>query len=280
MTIIIFCRWVIVKPGSRASGDAAQLVLANTLSGDLNLATSGGRRDFGALSLRLRVAAHRSWSGKNVAFGRHVEHWQALKEYVLEMNAQSEGNLGVALDSELPREHDIGSFGPRRMNQTMVHRLGWLAAALICTAYIASLFSLTSFPFQDYPNHLARGAVMADLLFENGARFGHSYDVALSPVPYVLHDLVLAGCIELFGIKTGGALFAALVFMSLPLALLFYLHVTQLAPRAKLFVFLISLYLSADGFFLMAFIGFRLALAEIIVSLALAEMLRRHWSRG
>jgi hypothetical protein len=196
------------------------------------------------------------------------------------MNARSEGDLGVALDSQLPREYDIGSFGQRRMNQTMVHRLGWFTAALICTAYIAYLFSLTSFPFQDYPNHLARGTVLADLLFENGARFGHSYGVALSPVPYVLHDLLLAGCIELFGIKTGGALFAALVFMSLPLALLFYLHVTQLAPRAKLFVFLISLYLSADGFFLMAFMGFRLALAEIIVSLALAEMLRRHWSRG
>ena len=199
------------------------------------------------------------------------------------MNARLEDNGGAALGSESPREPDIGSFGPGLMSQTqttMVHRLGWIAAALVCTAYIAYLFSLTSFPFQDYPNHLARGTVMADLLFESGARFGHWYSVALSPIPYVLHDLLLAGCIELFGIKTGGALFAALVFVSLPVALLFYLHVTQLAPRAKLFAFLISLYLSADGFFLMAFMGFRMALAEIIVSLALAEMLRRRWSRG
>jgi hypothetical protein len=205
-----------------------------------------------------------------------------LKEHVLGMNARLEDSRGAALGSDLPREPAIESFGPGLMSetQTAVHRLGWIAAALLCTVYVAYLFSLTSFPFQDYPNHLARGAVMADLLFENGARFGHSYSLALSPIPYVLHDLLLAGCIELCGIKAGGALFATLVFMSLPLALLFYLHVTQLAPRAKLFVFLVSLYLSADGFFVMAFMGFRLALAEIIVCLALAEMLRKRWSRG
>ena len=196
------------------------------------------------------------------------------------MNARFENNQGVPLDSELPAKQDIGSFGRHLLSPTMVHRLGWITAALVGTAYIACLFLLTSFPFQDYPNHLARGTVMADLLFENGARFGHWYSVALSPIPYVLHDLLLAVCIQLFGINAGGSLFAALVFMSLPLALLFYLHVTQLAPRAKLLVLLISMYLSTDSFFLMAFTGFRLALAEIIVSLSLAEMLRRHWSRG
>jgi len=121
---------------------------------------------------------------------------------------------------------------------------------------------------------------MADLLFESGARFGHWYSCGAQPIPYVLHDLLLAGCIELFGIKTGGALFAALVFVSLPVALLFYLHVTQLAPRGKTFRFPDQSVPVSRRFLPDAFMGFRMALAEIIVSLALAEMLRRRWSRG
>jgi len=40
-------------------------------------------------------------------------------------------------------DHSAGPDEPNTNN--MVHKLGWIAAALVCTAYIAYLFSLTPF---------------------------------------------------------------------------------------------------------------------------------------
>jgi hypothetical protein len=156
--------------------------------------------------------------------------------------------------------------------------LGWAAAAFFCTAYAVYIAQLTSLPFQDYPNHLVRGAVIADLLFDHGTRFGRIFDFQLIPVPYILHDLLLAGCVELFGPVVGAGVFSTLVLLSLPGALLFYMHVNHLAPQARWLVLVISLYLSTDWFFLAGFTAFRLALAMIVVSLALADALRRRRS--
>jgi hypothetical protein len=159
-----------------------------------------------------------------------------------------------------------------------IERFGWAAAAISWAAYVAYIAQLTSLPFQDYPNHLVRGAVIADLLFHQGTRFGQIFDVHLAPVPYILHDLLLAGCVELFGPAVGAGVFGTLVLLSLPCALLFYMRVNNLAPRARWLVLLISLYLSTDWFFLAGFTAFRLALAMIVVSLALADALRRRRS--
>src|SRR5262249_41880965 len=48
-------------------------------------------------------------------------------------------------------------------------KLGWAVALAIGAAYLILFARLTSFPLQDYPNHVARGVVMADLLFQHGA---------------------------------------------------------------------------------------------------------------
>jgi hypothetical protein len=157
-------------------------------------------------------------------------------------------------------------------------RLGWATAAILCAAYLGYIAQLTSLPFQDYPDHLVRGAVIADLLFEQGTRFGQVFALHLTPIPYVLHDLLLAGCVESFGPVAGGIVFNTLVLLSLPCALLLYMHVNDLTPHARWPVLLISLYLSTDWFFLAGFTAFRLALAMIVVSLALADALRRRQS--
>jgi hypothetical protein len=60
--------------------------------------------------------------------------------------------------------------------------------------------------------------------------------------------------------------------------MLFYVHGKNLTLRARLFIFLVSLFLSTDWFFLSGFMAFRLSLALIVVSLAIAEVLRRRWS--
>jgi hypothetical protein len=157
-------------------------------------------------------------------------------------------------------------------------KAGWIAAAVICAAYLAFIVPLTSFPMQDYANHVARAQIMADLFFHHGADFGRFFEVHLAPVPYVLPDLILMGAVEVFGPNVGAGLFTGLVILALPCALLFYAHVVNLPWRARPFVVLVGLYLSTDWFFLVGFLAFRLAVALIVVSLAIAEMLRRRWS--
>ena len=157
-------------------------------------------------------------------------------------------------------------------------KAGWIVALVICAAYIALIVPLTSFPMQDYANHVARAQIMADIFFHHGADFGRFFEVHLAPVPYVLPDLLLMGAVEVFGASVGAGLFTALAILSLPCALLFYAHVVNLPSRARPFVLLVGLYLATDWFFLVGFLAFRLALALIVVNLALAEILRRRWS--
>ncbi len=157
-------------------------------------------------------------------------------------------------------------------------KLGWLLVLALSTAYVASFVRLSSLPLEDYPNHVARGFVLSDLLFHHGTRFGQQFSVTPMLIPYILPDLVLASAIGLLGTTGGAAFFMALVLLSLPCALLFYLHVNGLAPRARPFVVLLGLYLSTDWFFMTGFMAFRLAIAALIVTLALADLLRRRWS--
>lgn len=160
-----------------------------------------------------------------------------------------------------------------------LERMLWGLALLLWLAYAAFFMQLTSFPFQDYPNHLARAAILADLIFHGGQRFGDLFSAHFALAPYILHDAVLTSLVALLGVVAGGAVFMALVLVSLPCALYYYMRVNNLAPRARLLVAIISVYLATDWFFLMGFMAFRLALAAIIVSLALTDALRRDWSR-
>jgi hypothetical protein len=159
-----------------------------------------------------------------------------------------------------------------------VGRIGWIAAAVLGTAYVVCIVQLKSFPMQDYANHVARAGVMADILFHHGARFGEYFQLHLTPVPYVLPDLILASMVEVFGVPIGAGIFTALVILSLPCALVFYAYSCNVAARAWPFLFLLGLYLTTDWFFIVGFLAFRLAISLIVVNLALAEILRRRWN--
>lgn len=176
----------------------------------------------------------------------------------------------------------LASRFPLRLWQTAdaAERTGWVIALALWLAYILYFASLWSFPFQDYPNHLARAAIMADLLFHGGHLFGQDFTLHLAIVPYLFHDLLLTGLVALLGVIPGGFVFSTFVLVSMPLALLFYMRVNGLAPCGRLFVLIVSLYLATDWFFLMGFMAFRLALACVIVLAALTDMLRRRWSRS
>jgi hypothetical protein len=189
------------------------------------------------------------------------------------MHPSSDSESGV-----LAHAPPVGTARREPLAFALSLKLGWTVALAIAAAYVALFVRLTSFPLQDYPNHLARATVMADLFFHHGARFGEQFAAQAMPVPYILGDLVLTASMELFGTTGGAGVFTALVLLSLPCALLLYMSVNRLAPQARPFVFLLSLYLSTDWFFLMGFMAFRLSIAALVVTLALADLLRRRWS--
>jgi hypothetical protein len=119
---------------------------------------------------------------------------------------------------------------------------------------------------------------MNDLLFHDGARFGGIFHFHLEWIPYLLGDLILTAAVAVLGPTGGAACWMVLVFLSLPAATLFYLRVRGIEPRGRTLMLLVSLYLATDWFFLMGFLGFRVAIAMLIVTLGLVELLRRKWS--
>ena len=159
-----------------------------------------------------------------------------------------------------------------------LQRLGLVAFAVLAVAYGVFFIRLTSFPYQDFPNHLTRAAVLADLLFHHGARYGQMFDFSFMPVPYILGDLLLAGLVELLGAAAGGAVWMVVVLLSWPAALLFLARVTDVSRNGRLFVLFIGLYLATDWFFLLAFTQFRLGMALMVMALGVAHLLRLRWS--
>jgi hypothetical protein len=159
-------------------------------------------------------------------------------------------------------------------------RTGWLLCALAITLYVAFFVHLRSQPFQDNPNHLARAVAMADLIFHHGARFGSEFQYHFLAVPYIFGDMILTTAVELFGPRGADGLWVAVVFLSLPASVLFWLRAHGIATRGQIFGVLLSLYLSTDSFFVMGFFEFRLGIAATLVALALAHTLRRHWTAG
>src|SRR5450432_2278075 len=141
------------------------------------------------------------------------------------------------------------------------YRAAWVVAALMVLAYSWVLLQFVPPVLQDYPNHVARALVMDDLLFHGGGRFGATFEFKFMAAPYILNDLLLAAAIETLGVKIASGLWSLLVFLAIPVALLFYTHVARLRREDRIFAFLLSLYLAASTFYFRGFLAFELAVA-------------------
>jgi hypothetical protein len=170
------------------------------------------------------------------------------------------------------------SASVRKSRATLVGVLGWPAVGLLVAGYVVLIARTTSFPYLDFPDHLARAKVLADLIFHDGARWGRVFAFHWRFVPYLLHDLILTSLVATLGTTAGGVVFLELTALALPCALLYYMHVNRLAPQARPLVVLVSLYLTTDWFFLVGFAAFRLAIALLILCIALADALRERWT--
>src|SRR5579862_6127163 len=96
--------------------------------------------------------------------------------------------LGLPLTRRAP---GIAVPTPTLGSAAQLERVLWIVSLLAWLVYAAYFAQLTSFPFQDYPNHLARATILADLLFHGGHRFGAAYEFQLALAPYMLHDAIL-----------------------------------------------------------------------------------------
>lgn len=165
------------------------------------------------------------------------------------------------------------------MKGTLTDRIAWTVGAILIAAYVAVFARLSPFlALEDFPNHLARAVVMADLIFGHGATFGEAFEYRFLAVPYVLGDLLLTVAVQLLGVRGATALWSALIFISLPSALLFYLRAARVPARILPLTLILSVYLATDWFFVVGFFEFRLAIAATLVVLAVAQLLRRRWS--
>jgi hypothetical protein len=150
--------------------------------------------------------------------------------------------------------------------------------ALAVLAYLGVFLWFSPLPLQDYPNHLARAVIMADLLFRHGAEFGQGYQFHFLLTPYLLGDLLLAALVYLSGVGVAAVIWAILTFLSAPAAVYVYLRATRASTEVTVLMLFVSLYLSTDTFFVMGFFEFRLSIALALVALALVELLRQQWS--
>lgn len=160
------------------------------------------------------------------------------------------------------------------------YRFVWSTAALLCGAYLLIFLLLAPLPLQDYPNHLARAFVMNDLLFHDGARFGAVFEYHFLAVPYILNDWLLSLLIEFGGEQKAAAAWPAVVFLSLPCALLYYMRNLKIQREQQVLAFLLSLYLATNAFFLRGFLAFSLGLASILTVVAQVRMMRERTRPG
>jgi hypothetical protein len=159
-----------------------------------------------------------------------------------------------------------------------IRQIAWAVGLGVALIYGLTLVLLSPPALQDFPAHLARAAAMGSLIFHDGAQFRGMFHYHFLFTPYVLGDLGLTSFVELFGARLGGGLWTAVVVASLPAALLFYLHVLGASAEDRLLIFILSLYLATDWFFVMGFLSFRLCVALTIVTLGVLKLLRARWS--
>jgi hypothetical protein len=155
---------------------------------------------------------------------------------------------------------------------------GVITAVLLVAGYVFIIGRSSYFWLLDFPNHLARATVMADLMFHHGSHFGADFQYQFMFVPYVLPDLALTGLIELLGPVPAASVWESLTFLSFPCAVLFFLRVNRTPTSGQIIGVLFATVLSPDWFFFGGALAFRLGLALTLVAVGLAIMLRRRRS--
>jgi len=147
-------------------------------------------------------------------------------------------------------------------------------------AYSLLWLTLSSAPFLDLPNHLARSTVIAKLLTNPTSWLHGFFEFSPQFVPYIFGDLALSALTVYFSEEDATRIWILLSFWGVPLSLLAYGRAKGLGGRTLLFFFPLTIYLASDWFFMSGFFNYRLGMALTFFTLTLWEMFVRKSNLG
>ncbi len=144
---------------------------------------------------------------------------------------------------------------------------------LIALAYTA-LFLLTSSPFTDAPNHLARAAMMNSLWSDPHSPFQATFSASHFFMPYMLPDLGLILLIRTVGFQSAGPIWSTLTLRALVLSIWFYARQFLTASWAISAALLCSWYIATNYLFILGFFSFQWGIASAFIALGALESWR------
>jgi len=145
---------------------------------------------------------------------------------------------------------------------------------LIALAYIALFLSLTSSPFTDAPNHLARAAIMNSLWSDPHSPFQANFSASHFFMPYMLPDLGLILLIRTVGFQLAGPIWSTLTMLALVLSIWFYARQFLTASWAISAALLCSWYIATNYLFILGFFSFQWGIAAAFIALGALESWR------
>lgn len=153
----------------------------------------------------------------------------------------------------------------------------WVAIFLViaAVAYTGFFLSLTSVPFTDAPNHLARAAIMKSLWLDAQSPFQGMFAARRFFMPYILPDLGMMAAIGMFGFDWACPIWSTLTMLALVLSVWFYARQFLVTPWALAAAMLCSWYLATNYLFILGFFSFQWGVAAAFVVLGSLEAWRR-----
>ncbi len=141
----------------------------------------------------------------------------------------------------------------------------FLLFLLLAAALLAPLWMFPYLPLVDWPNHVARAFILANLE-DPGLGFHQFYEADWQPTPYVLMDALLVGLQRFLPVDVAGRVLLSLALLAMPPAVWFFLR--QANPGQDALAFW-SLLFSTNFFFLMGYVGMQLSVALCFLALGL-----------
>jgi len=146
-----------------------------------------------------------------------------------------------------------------------IQRYPYLYMTLLSAVLTVPIWLVKYPPLVDYPNHLARGYVLAHLADGNNG-LDRFYQSDWGPYPYILPDLLLVALQRVVGIYIAGKVVLSLCIFSLPIVTLLLIRI---ANPGHDFLALWALPVAYNSCFLMGFVSSQLSVPLCILLLAL-----------
>jgi hypothetical protein len=177
----------------------------------------------------------------------------------------------------MPCERHFRNAAATEARKMMMSMMKWVAIFLVITAvaYTGFFLSLTSAPFTDAPNHLARAAIMKSLWLDPHSPFHGMFSARHFFMPYILPDLGVILTIRIFGFDLACPIWSTLTMLALVLSVWFYARQVLTTPWGLAAAMLCSWYIATNYLFILGFFSFQWGVAAAFVVLGSLKAWRR-----